>query len=70
MAAIGGGLLVMLSLQLTVGAKGVAGVTPALAGVVTWTGTYDVNAFAYGYLSKAVAWFTANLTGRIGNSTA
>ncbi len=29
----------------------------------TWTGTYDVNAFAYGYLSKAVAWFTANLTG-------
>jgi solute:Na+ symporter, SSS family len=35
MAAIGGGLLVMLSLQLTVGAGGVQGVTPALAGIVT-----------------------------------
>ena len=35
LAAIGGGMLVMLSLQLTVGAAGVRGLTPALAGVVT-----------------------------------
>lgn len=35
LAAIGGGMLVMLSLQLTVGARGVGGITPALAGVVT-----------------------------------
>ncbi len=34
-SAIVGGMMVMLSLQLTVGAKGVGGVTPALAGVVT-----------------------------------
>ncbi|MEP7380982.1 MAG: sodium:solute symporter family protein [Gemmatimonadota bacterium] len=34
-AAIAGGMLVMLSLQLTVGASGVRGVTPALAGVLT-----------------------------------
>lgn len=33
-AAIVGGLLVMLSLQLTVGADGVRGITPSLAGVV------------------------------------
>ncbi|MFP5355007.1 MAG: sodium:solute symporter family protein [Gemmatimonadota bacterium] len=35
MAAIAGGMLVMLSLQLTAGAVGVHGVTPALAGVLT-----------------------------------
>ena len=35
LAAIGGGLLVMLSLQLTVGAGGLRGITPALAGVLT-----------------------------------
>lgn len=35
MAAIAGGMLVMLSLQLTAGAGGVRGVTPALAGVLT-----------------------------------
>lgn len=35
MAAIGGGMLVMLALQLTAGAGGVRGVTPALAGVLT-----------------------------------
>lgn len=35
LAAIGGGMLVMLALQLTVGAVGMRGITPALAGVVT-----------------------------------
>ncbi|WP_291990810.1 sodium:solute symporter [Luteitalea sp.] len=35
LAAIGGGMLVMLSLQLTVGVAGVRGVTPALAGVLS-----------------------------------
>lgn len=35
MAAVGGGMLVMLALQLTAGAGGVRGVTPALAGVLT-----------------------------------
>jgi hypothetical protein len=29
------------------------------AGPWTWTAAYDANAFAYGYLSKAVAWFAA-----------
>jgi len=35
LAAVGGGMLVMLALQLTVGPKGMRGVTPALAGIVT-----------------------------------
>ncbi len=35
LAAIGGGMLVMLALQLTVGPGGARGVTPALAGVLT-----------------------------------
>ena len=29
----------------------------------TWTATFNANAFAYGYLSKAVAWFAANQAG-------
>lgn len=29
----------------------------------TWTATYNANAFAYGYLSKAVAWFESQQTG-------
>lgn len=29
----------------------------------TWTGIFNANAFAYGYLSKAVAWFAANQAG-------
>ena len=29
----------------------------------TWTATYNANAFAYGYVSKAVAWFAANQAG-------
>lgn len=33
------------------------------AGPWTWTGTFNANAFAYGYLSKAVAWLAANLAG-------
>lgn len=35
LAAIAGGLVVMLALQLTVGAAGVRGITPALAGLLT-----------------------------------
>lgn len=33
------------------------------AGPWTWQGTFNVNAFAYGYFSKAVAWFASNLAG-------
>jgi len=29
----------------------------------TWTATYNANAFAYGYLSKAVAWFETQQAG-------
>ena len=29
----------------------------------TWTATYNANAFAYGYLSKAVAWFESQQAG-------
>lgn len=29
----------------------------------TWTGTYNVNSFAYGIMSKAVTWFAANQAG-------
>lgn len=37
---------------------------PGLSAVPwTWTGVYNCNAFAYGALSKAVAWFAANQTG-------
>ena len=37
---------------------------PGLAAVPwTWTGAYNANAFAYGALSKAVAWFAANQAG-------
>jgi len=35
LAAIAGGMLVMMALQLTVGPKGLGGLTPALAGVLT-----------------------------------
>lgn len=33
------------------------------AGPWTWTAAYNANAFAYGHLSKAVAWFAANMAG-------
>lgn len=37
---------------------------PGFAGVPwTWTGVYNANAFAYGAVSKAVAWFASNQAG-------
>lgn len=37
---------------------------PGFAGVPwTWPGVYNANAFSYGALSKAVAWFSANQAG-------
>jgi len=43
---------------------GVITACPGLAAAPwTWTATYNANAFAYGHLSKAVAWFAANQAG-------